>query len=239
MLALVHGFTQTRRCWAPVADELAADHELVLVDAPGHGRSSDVAADLVAGGALISETVGAATYLGYSMGGRFVLHTALERPELVEGLVLIGATAGIEDPAERARRVAEDEQRAQRIERIGVEAFVDEWLRLPLFAGLPAEAACRDERLENRADGLAASLRLAGTGTQLPTWERLGELTMPVLVVAGADDTKFVALGHRMATAIGPNAAFETVPGAGHTAHLEQPERFLSLLRRWLAAHHL
>lgn len=239
MLALVHGFTQTRRCWAPVADELAADHELVLVDAPGHGRSSDVAADLVAGGALIGETAGAATYLGYSMGGRFVLHTALERPELVEGLVLIGATAGIEDPAERARRVAEDEQRAQRIERIGVEAFVDEWLRLPLFAGLPAEASCRDERLENRADGLAASLRLAGTGTQLPTWERLGELTMPVLVVAGADDTKFVALGHRMATAIGPNAAFETVPGAGHTAHLEQPERFLSLLRRWLAAHHL
>lgn len=235
-LALVHGFTQTRRCWGPVADDLARDHELVLVDAPGHGRSAAVDADLVAGGRLFADLAGPAVYVGYSMGGRFVLHTALERPDVVRGLVLVGATAGLESADERAARIADDEARARRIEEIGVAAFLDEWLALPLFAGLSPEAAARDARLENTPAGLASSLRRAGTGTQQPTWHRLGEITAPTLVVAGADDAKFVALGRRLAQGIGDRATFATVPGAGHTAHLERPEAFLALLRPWLAA---
>lgn len=238
-LVLVHGFTQTARCWGPLPDDLAADHELVLVDAPGHGGSSSVAADLVTGGRLIAEAGGPGTYLGYSMGGRFVLHTALERPEQVRGLVLVGATAGIDDPAERAARRAADEARAEQIESIGVSAFLDEWLELPLFAGLTPTTAQREEREVNTPAGLASSLRLAGTGTQQPTWDRLHELDMPVLVVAGAEDAKFVAAGERMAASIGPNATFDTVAGAGHTAHLERPDRFLAILRRWLAANEL
>jgi 2-succinyl-6-hydroxy-2,4-cyclohexadiene-1-carboxylate synthase len=236
-LVLVHGFTQTRRCWSPVDDDLARDHELVLVDAPGHGGSSQVRVDLVEGGRRIADVGGPATYLGYSMGGRFVLHTALERPDVVRGLVLVGATAGIDDGDERAARVTDDETRAARIEAVGVETFLDEWLALPIFAGLTSEAAHRDERLVNTADGLASSLRLAGTGTQTPSWHRLHELDMPVLVVAGADDHKFVGLGERMADTIGPNAVFASVEGAGHTAHLERPERFLSILRAWLDIH--
>lgn len=238
-LALVHGFTQTRRCWGPVADDLAVDHELRLVDAPGHGLSSDVVADLVDGGVLVAEVAGPTTLLGYSMGGRFALHAALERPHLVTGLVLVGATAGLEDPDERRARILDDEARADRIEDIGVDAFLDEWLALPIFAGLSTEAACRTERLENSSAGLASSLRSAGTGTQVPSWDRLGSLTMPVLVVAGADDAKFVALGRRLVDGIGANATFATVEGAGHTAHLERPERFLALLRPWLAEHRL
>lgn len=238
-LVLVHGFTQTNQCWGPITEDLAADHELVLVDAPGHGGSNDVVADLVAGGGMIGDTAGAATYLGYSMGGRFVLHTALEHPELVQGLVLISATAGIDEPADRTTRIATDMERAEHLERIGVEAFVDEWLQLPLFAGLTPDMACRDERLRNTVDGLASSLRNAGTGTQSPSWDRLGELAMPVLVVAGALDAKFVGLGQRLADAIGSNASFAVVSDAGHTAHLEQPETFVSVLRDWLTEHDL
>lgn len=238
-LALVHGFTQTRKCWGPIASDLAQDHELVMIDAPGHGDSAGVRADLVEGGELMARTAGAATYIGYSMGGRFIVHTALDHPHLVQALVLIGATAGVEDADERAARIEDDEARARRIEEVGVEAFVDEWLTLPLFAGLSPEVACRDERLANTAEGLASSLRLAGTGTQTPSWDRLSELTMPVLVMAGELDTKFVTLGERMAAAIGPNATFVTVEGAGHTAHLEAPERFLAFLRSWLADHGL
>lgn len=233
-VALVHGFTQTRRCWGPIAADLGGDHELVLVDAPGHGLSAHVEADLVDGGALIADAGGPATYVGYSMGGRFVLHTALARPDVVERLVLIGATAGLESADERALRVAEDEARASHLEEIGLSAFLDEWLALPLFAGLSDEAACRDERLENTVAGLAGSLRLAGTGTQVPTWDRLATLDMPILVVAGELDAKFTALGHRLVESVGPNATFVGIEGAGHTAHLEQPGRFLSVLRDWL-----
>ena len=107
-LVLVHGFTQTGRCWGPEVDALAADHEVVLVDAPGHGRSAEIMAGLRTGGRLIADQGGEATYLGYSMGARFCLHVALTNPELVRGLVLLGATAGIEDPDEREQRRQQD-----------------------------------------------------------------------------------------------------------------------------------
>lgn len=238
-IVLVHGFTQTSRCWGPEAADLATDHEVIRVDAPGHGGSAGILAGLRTGGRLIADQGGEATYVGYSMGARFCLHLALSNPELVRGLVLIGGTAGIEDPAERAERRAQDLRTAARLRHDGLEAFLDAWLTQPLFARLPPEAAHRAERLQNTVDGLVSSLEQAGTGSQDPSWHRLATLAMPVLVVAGALDEKFAALGTRMAEAIGDNATLALVPGAGHAAHLEQPGAFLSILRPWLATHSL
>jgi len=116
---LVHGFAQNRRCWGPLATDLARDHELVRIDAPGHGKSAEYYAGLRTGARLIADQGGPATYLGYSMGGRFVLHLALANPELVHGAVLIGATGGIDDPAARAERKKVDDAMADRLERDG------------------------------------------------------------------------------------------------------------------------
>jgi 2-succinyl-6-hydroxy-2,4-cyclohexadiene-1-carboxylate synthase len=234
-VVLVHGFTQTGRSWDRILADLRRDHEVVTVDAPGHGGSGAVRADLPATATLLAETTGRATYVGYSMGGRFCLHLALAHPELVTRLVLLGATAGIDDPDERAARRAADDALAAELEREGVDAFLVRWLANPMFAGLPDDPAERAERRRNTAAGLAASLRLAGTGTQEPLWDRLGTLTMPVLVLAGERDAKFTELGHRLAGGIGAHARFATVAGAGHAAHLEQPEAFLRLVREWLA----
>src|SRR4029079_16320170 len=86
----------------------------------------------------------------------------------------------------------------------------------------------------NTVDGLAASLRLDGAGTQEPSWDRLAGLEMPVLVIAGERDAKFTALAARMAEAIGSNATVALLPDAGHAAHLEQPEAFLAIVQPWL-----
>lgn len=236
-LVLVHGFTQTGRCWGPFAEDLAKDHEVMLVDAPGHGGSSTVRADLWEGAELVGATGGGATYVGYSMGGRLALHLALARPGLVERLVLIGATGGIDDDAERAARRAADGALADHLLDVGVPAFLDEWLAQPLFAGLTTATACRDERLANTAEGLASSLRLAGTGTQEPLWDRLGAIGVPVLLLAGVDDAKFSAVAGRLARSIGPNATVALVPRAGHSAQLESPLDTASIVRRWLRAH--
>jgi 2-succinyl-6-hydroxy-2,4-cyclohexadiene-1-carboxylate synthase len=233
-IVLVHGFTQTARCWVPVDEDLAADHEVVAVDAPGHGSAAGIELDLPEGARFVADAGGRGTYLGYSMGARFCLHAALDRPDLVQRLVLISGTAGIDHDDERAARRASDEALADHLVDVGVPAFLDEWLSLPMFAGLPPERAYREEREANTAAGLASSLRLAGAGTQLPLWDRLPELAMPVLVVAGADDAKFTALGERMVTAMGPTATLVVVEGAGHTVHLEQPDRFLVALREWI-----
>src|SRR5688500_1648417 len=132
-MVLVHGFTQTGRCWGPVAEALAVHHEVVRVDAPGHGRSAEVMAGPRGSARLIADRGGRATYLGYSMGGRFCLHLALANPELVAGLVLVGATPGIEDDDEREQRAADDDRMAQVLERRGLEAFLDAWLANPLL----------------------------------------------------------------------------------------------------------
>ena len=231
-LVLVHGFTQTHGSWAPLQPALH-EHEVVALDAPGHGDAADVLLDLPGGGAWLARGGGPGVYVGYSMGGRFCLHAALEEPSLVHGLVLVSATGGIDDDGERAARRASDDALADHIESVGVPAFIDEWLAQPLFAGLEPARRNVEDRLRNTAAGLASSLRLAGTGTQVPLWDRLGDLRVPTLVVAGENDAKFVSLGRRLAATI-PGAELAVVDGAGHTVHLEQPEAFLTVLLPWL-----
>lgn len=232
-MVLVHGFTQTGASWRRVADGLER-HEVVTPDLPGHGENAEVRTDLDGCARFVGSVGGRAAYVGYSMGGRVALQLALAQPALVTALVVVGATGGIEDEAERAARRAADDVLADRLELIGTDAFLEEWLATPLFAGLLPDA--RGSRSTDAA-GLASSLRLAGTGTQAPLWERLGELTMPVLVLAGERDEKFRALAIRLAAAIGSNAEVAVIPDAGHAAHLEQPDGFLAIARPWLGDH--
>jgi 2-succinyl-6-hydroxy-2,4-cyclohexadiene-1-carboxylate synthase len=233
-VVLVHGFTQTRHSWDAVARLLEPDHEVLALDAPGHGELAGVALDLWQGARLVAQQGGRAVYAGYSMGGRLCLHVALAHPDHVDALVLLGATAGIRDDAERAVRRREDDARAMHIEHVGVDAFLREWLAQPLFASLPADARGLTDRLANTAEGLAASLRLAGTGAQDPLWDRLEELEMPVLFVAGERDDKFLAIAREMASGVGVNAHVALVPRAGHAAHLERPDAFAAIVRDFL-----
>jgi 2-succinyl-6-hydroxy-2,4-cyclohexadiene-1-carboxylate synthase len=234
---LIHGFTQSARSWATIAGALAHDHTVIALDAPGHGQSAEVEADLSAGADLMAEAGGEADWVGYSMGGRYALHVALRHPGLVRRLVLVSATGGMDDPRDRAARRQSDEALAIKVETEGVAAFVAWWLQRPLFATLPPRAAAVESRLGGTAAGLAASLRLAGTGTQEPLWSRLARLEMPVLVVAGGEDAAYLGHGRRLAAEIGSNASFAVVAGAGHACHLERPDAFLDLIQPFLAEH--
>ena len=231
-VVLVHGFTQTHVSWAPVTADLSRDHRVTAVDVPGHGGSDEIRADLTSGAELLGHAGGPAVYVGYSMGGRLALRLALDRPELVSGLILLGSTAGIADPAERATRLLADHALADRIEADGVESFLNGWLAQPLFAGLAIAPADLAARLGNSAQGLASSLRQTGTATMDPPWwTDLPAISVPALVVAGQTDGKFAALGHRLVQAIGTNSHFVTVPGTGHAAHLQDPLAFAALVR--------
>ncbi len=232
-LVLVHGFTQNRRCWGSIATTLAATHEVIAVDAPGHGSASAVRANLWETADLLART-GTGTYVGYSMGARMALHVAVAHPTQVERLVLVSGTAGIEDAQERTARVERDEALAQSLEADGLDTFLERWLDQPMFATLPAAARDDDARRENTVAGLASSLRLAGTGTQEPLWDRLPSLSMPVLLVAGERDERFTAAARRMASAIGPGATLEVLPAAGHACHREHEDAFTTILLDWL-----
>lgn len=237
-LVLLHGFTQTGRLWGRFADLVGRGRTLLAVDLPGHGASGEVRSDLTTGAGLIAEAVGPEPYalLGYSLGARFALHVALGSPNALTRLVLISGTAGIEDEKDRERRRRSDEELAARLDGADdVGEFVTSWLAAPMFATLRGDDAGTAERARNTPGGLASSLRLAGTGAQIPLWDRLGEIAVPVLVVAGSTDPRYQALGKRLAAAV-PDGTLAVIPGAGHAAHLEQPGLTAAVVSSWLAA---
>lgn len=232
-LVLAHGFTQNSRCWGDFGDRCARSFDARAVDLPGHGWSGYDDADLTRAGRLVVEAGGPAHYLGYSMGGRMLLHAALQDTlGEIRSLILVGATAGIESEAERAERRVKDDRLAARVLEIGTPAFVNEWLQNPMFAGLTPETSHQVKRYENAPDGLAASLRNRGTGSQASLWGHLHQLRMPVLVIAGTADQKFTEIGQRMVESIGSNARFVNIDG-GHAVHLENPAVTAAVVASW------
>ncbi|HSN02936.1 MAG TPA: alpha/beta fold hydrolase [Acidimicrobiales bacterium] len=231
--AWLHGFTQTRTSAHEYRSILAGTREVWTLDLPGHGDAHAVRATLKETADLVVDALGEEPIDlgGYSFGARVALHVALAHPSRVRRLVLLGASRGIEDPVARGQRRLADEQLAQRIEEIGADAFLAEWLAQPLFATLrDVDAASRSRDSE----GLAASLRLAGTGTQAWLAPRLAEIAMPVLALAGSLDAKFVGEASAIAAAVA-NGRFALVEGAGHAAHLERPATCATLVEDFLS----
>jgi 2-succinyl-6-hydroxy-2,4-cyclohexadiene-1-carboxylate synthase len=229
-----HGFTQTSTSWKPIAAQIARlGYEAVVVDLPGHGGSGTIRADLRFTADMLTSMLGRASYVGYSMGGRLCLQAALMYPAVVRRMALIGANPGIVDDGARMARRASDDALAAEVLRDGVPAFLERWMSQPLFGGGAPDPADLAERSTNTADGLATSLRMAGTGTQVSLWSRLAELTVPTLLLAGERDTKFTAIGRQMAAAM-PSAQFASIADADHAAHLQQPAAVLARLTTWL-----
>lgn len=223
---LLHGFTQTSRSWDRYVELLRPEQSIIRVDAPGHARSSTVAADLTTTSQMVVEQCGFGDYIGYSMGARLALHIALLHPESVRRLVLISGSPGLRTGDERHARRQSDELLAQEIAEIGVNRFVDKWLSNPLFSGLTSTQEEIQDRLRNSVEGLASSLRFSGTGNQESLWDQLQDLTMPVLVIVGEKDQKFHQIGHEMKSHIGSNAQLVEIKNAGHSLHLEQTKDF-------------
>ncbi|SRR5258707_3294613 len=249
-LVLLHGFTGSAANWATLLPRLAAPgRRLIALDLLGHGQAdapadparyslehcqSDILALLHRLGVQSRE----AMLLGYSMGGRIALYAAFSG--FFRGLILESASPGLTDTTEREQRRQSDNALAERIEYEGVEAFIDYWEKLPLFASqnnLPPEtrAVLRTQRLNNRASGLANSLRGAGTGVQPALHARLPELKLPTLLLAGELDAKFCQIASQMARSL-PQANLHIVPAAGHTIHLEQPALFAGFVNEFCDA---
>lgn len=237
-VVLLHGFTQTRAVWRETARRIVErldNARCLLVDLPGHGESGGAPTDPAAASRLVTAIGGRATYVGYSLGARIALRACVDYPSLVERLVLVSGTAGIEDPSERAHRLREDAALADRIERIGVEAFLDEWLAQPIFRDLPASASHRSDRASNTASGLAASLREVGQGRTEPMWELIGEIHTPILAVAGSRDQKYAEIARRLASAA-PQGSLKIIDGAGHSIPLERPDELADEIVHWMTS---
>ncbi|WAH38793.1 2-succinyl-6-hydroxy-2,4-cyclohexadiene-1-carboxylate synthase [Alicyclobacillus dauci] len=246
-LLLLHGFTGSKAVFQPFREEWASHFRCIVPDLLGHGDSdaplspvrygmAETLRDVLA--ILDTLEVKQTHVLGYSMGGRIALAFALTYPERVHRLVLEGASPGLRTDDGRTSRRASDEQLAQFIETEGVQAFVERWESIPLFASqrrLPEDVFLNQRaiRSQQRKEGLAGSLRGIGTGQQPSYWSRLHELRIPTLLVTGELDMKFTQINEQMAACM-QDATHVVIQDAGHTPHIEKPSDFQRIVVEFL-----
>lgn len=238
----LHGFTGSHQDFEPLKSLLNDDLiELVTPDWPGHGKnknetnpqkySVETHMDIITEAAGSSQRI---ILLGYSMGGRLALHWALNNPNRIQKLILIGSSPGIANEVESAERLKGDQALAQFIRIHGVKPFIKYWNGKTFFRPLMSLPADRldpvlDRRLKNTAEGLALSLEHVGTANLPSLWPRLKELRCPVDIVVGEMDPKFIEVGYRMGECI-PKARISVLELAGHALHLEKPEDIAALI---------
>jgi 2-succinyl-6-hydroxy-2,4-cyclohexadiene-1-carboxylate synthase len=217
------GFMQHADTWSPIAAAVGERYPVRVVEFETwtfEERLAEIRGD----GCVV---------VGYSMGGRLALHTALRAP--FAGLVVIGSSAGISDAGERRRRREADSELADWIEAHSIDEVVARWERNPVFASQPPSLvdAQRAGRLAHSPADLARLLRSAGQGALDPIWGRLGSLGMPVLALAGEHDFTYRAASERIASLV-PRGHSGVIPGAGHAAHLEAPGAVCDALLRFV-----
>lgn len=236
VVMLLHGFTGSSKTWSPFIEQWKKHFRLLTVDLPGHGntktktgRSMEQCCEELK---QLCDHLNIPTVhlVGYSMGGRTALSFAMLYPEMVSSLVLESASPGLVSGDDQRDRKRRDEQLAQKIEKEGVGAFVDFWEKIPLFQtqnllSLDKQQTIREERMDQTEEGLTQSLRHMGTGMQPSWWGKLATLAVPVLLLAGVCDEKFVAIQENMAECL-PHAKPVVVEQAGHAIHVEQPVFF-------------
>lgn len=251
MVAL-HGFLGTPATWLAVVDRLdapgarepespgaasASPRRVALGVLPGHGREPWVPegasfleiADAMARAIPFDEP---SVLVGYSMGGRLALAMAALHPSRFRSVIVVGASAGLADDAERRARAASDDAQAERLLAFGLSAFVDAWEDLPLFATQrqldpAARAAVRRERLAHTEAGLAWAVSTLGLG-RMPRVD-LARCRVSLVAVAGARDEKYAALAGGIALEA-PSARARIVEGAGHNVALEAPAALAAVI---------
>lgn len=239
---MLHGITDSWRSFEPVMPHLPADWHVVSLTQRGHGgsdktmpdyRTRDFAADAAA--FLQARGMAPAVVVGHSMGAANAMRLAIDRPDLVRGLVAAGAFASFADKPqlvdfvrttiatlgdEVPRELADEFQRETLFAATApglVETMVDECLRTPAAVWRAAFARLLD-------DDFSA---------------QIGRIAVPTLLPWGDRDT-FVPEADqlRMVRAIrtgGSQAERAIYEGAGHAMHWEQPERFARDLVRFIA----
>lgn len=242
---LLHGGALDHRMWDDQTDALAGTFRVVAPDFRGHGSSStpqqpfrhcDDIAQLVQALGL-----GPVAVVGLSMGGTTALDLALEYPQLVSRVVVVGAGTSepqFHDPwllgvlGKQAQAAADGD----------VAGWVDAALA---FAAGPHRSLDQvDPGVLRRLRAMIEHTLAVHVGSTVPvlptppgrTWERLPGVRVPVHCVGGElDSSDHLAMGRRVAQGV-PHGSWHPLPGAAHYPNLEQPQRFTSLLRTLLAA---
>lgn len=238
----LHGFMGSWADFKTMIEILGDRFCCLAVDLPGHGQTTiletgfndgihDVAESLIE---LLKHLDFTPCHLmGYSMGGRLALYLACHFPKQFKSLFLESASPGLATALERFQRQQKDEQLAIQLETGSWPSFLSQWYKQPMFDSLrhhPNFDLLLKGRSQNRPQELAQVLRKLGTGSQPSLWEDLSQIQLPIHLVVGALDSKFIHINQKMLSHC-QNATLSVVPDCGHVVHFEQPQVFAELLQ--------
>jgi 2-succinyl-6-hydroxy-2,4-cyclohexadiene-1-carboxylate synthase len=243
VLLMMHGFMGSGEAFRAIARDLLSHCNPLLIDLAGHGHT-DTPADTalfsterqvkqlrsVLDRFAFDNLIG----YGYSMGGRLLIQLAVRHPELFSGLFIESSHCGLQSEQEKANRRKTDEERARRIESNFTE-FVDEWLRMPLFSGATESeiGSYRSLMLSQDPKLLACSLRGFGAGSMPPVCGELQALPMPLYLIAGERDARYVSRMSEMQQDCN-DCTFQIVEGAGHRIHADFPQKITEIIKHTL-----
>ncbi len=243
-LVLLHPWGTNMKIWRPVVPALAADRPVLLVDLPGHGKSSKTPGRypperlaLAVLDAMRAEGFGRAIVMGNSLGGGTALQVALQEPGRVAGLVLVGAPGGAAIP-EPIRRMVRSVMSPTTVRTVSDELVGFAWL----LVGRTGDPVARE--MFHEWVGLRGSKEwpdfaraTSSSIVEVLDWRpRVERIRSPALVVQGALDIivwpwNGEALAERL-----PAGRLEMIAGCGHVPELECPEALLDRVRPFLEA---
>ncbi len=256
-ILFLHGFMGDRHEFKQAIAGLSKQFYCVAIDLMGHGQThliDQAPQDTV----IVTKqeyyyTIQAIAYLvikfldflrldccfliGYSMGGRLALYLTIHFPQYFHKTVLESASAGLCTDAERIDRLAKDHQLAAKLESGDFRQFLENWYQQPIFASLrshPYFPELLKQRLNNSPSQLAKSLRNLSTGMQPSLWEDLPKIEVPLLLLVGELDSKFVKINQQM-DQLTKYSQLEIVPNCGHNIHFENPKLFVEKIQNFLS----
>lgn len=237
-LLFVHGFPLSRGAWQKQIDALRSSYRVIAPDLRGFGES-----EAGAGSVLMAQyaddlyvllqqlKTGPVVVIGHSMGGYVSFAFLRQYPQMVRGLILVGTKAGKDTPEAAAGRRAT----AEKVQAKGVEVVIE------AMAPKMLAADNHDQAMAKQVRGLMTSAKPAGViGALLGMAERpdstveLARISLPTLVITGADDTLIPAAeSGKLAQAIS-SSQLNVIPQAGHLVAFEQADKFNQVLNEWL-----
>ncbi len=240
-LLFLHGFPLHGAMWAPQVEAFSGEWRTIAPDARGAG-ASDIGTGQYTMELLVDDLFAVldqvardepVVAVGLSMGG-YILLRALERePDRFRGVVLCDTRSAADGRTGKLARAIG----IRRIEKEGLEPFVDDFLEAVLAPGTREDrpefrARLKRQMMENSPIGVRGLL--LAMASRIDTGRVLGSISVPALVVNGSEDRLTrPASGKAMAAKI-PNAVFSIVEGAGHLSSAESPSEFNRILGRYL-----
>jgi pimeloyl-ACP methyl ester carboxylesterase len=237
-LLFVHGFPLSRDAWQKQIDTLRSSYRVIAPDLRGFGESeagtgpvlmAQYADDLYA--LLQQLKTGPVVFIGHSMGGYVTFAFLRQYPQMVRGLILVGTKAGKDTPEAAASRRAT----AEKVQAKGVEVVIEAMTPKMLAADN------HDQAMVERVRGLMTPSKpagvigaLLGMAERLDSTAELARISVPTLIITGADDTLIPPTeSEKLAQAI-PGGQLNIIPHAGHLVAFEQADKFNHVLDEWL-----